>query len=172
VAARDLRLSLAVAAVLVAADQLTKSWAVAELDHRNIDLFWTLRLNLTFNSGMAFSQGEGLGPLIGLLALGVVVVLLISLRTAGSRLAAVAVGLVIGGALGNVLDRLFRRGDGFLRGEVVDFIDLQWWPVFNVADIGVTVGGALLLLASVRGSRPAAPAPDPGVPAPPQADQP
>ena len=56
-------------------------------------------------------------------------------------LSAVGIGLVIGGAIGNVLDRLFRAGDGFLGGAVVDFIDLQWWPVFNVADMAITVGG-------------------------------
>jgi signal peptidase II len=63
-----------------------------------------------------------------------------------------AVGLIVGGAIGNLLDRLF-RAPGWFRGAVVDFIDLQWWPIFNVADIGVTVGGALLLLTSVLDGR-------------------
>ena len=64
--------------------------------------------------------------------------------------------MVMGGAAGNVCDRLF-RGSGWLRGSVVDFIDLRWWPVFNVADIGVTVGGLLLVVGSlfVRSDRPA-----------------
>jgi signal peptidase II len=109
-------------------------------------VLWTLRFHLTFNSGMAFSRGRGLGPIIGVVALVVVVVLLLSLRRQGSKLATVAVALVIGGAAGNVADRLFRNGDGFLRGEVVDFIDLQWWPVFNVADSAIVVGVALLAL--------------------------
>ena len=55
------------------------------------------------------------------------------------------------GRVGNLLDRLFRE-PGWLRGAVVDFIDLQWWPIFNVADICVTVGGALLLFTSLQGS--------------------
>jgi signal peptidase II len=66
--------------------------------------------------------------------------------------AAVAVGLVVGGAAGNILDRLFRSGDGFLKGEVVDFIDLQWWPVFNVADAAVVIGGILLLVSTALAS--------------------
>jgi signal peptidase II len=102
---------------------------------------------------MAFSQGRGLGPVIGVLALVVVVVLLASLRKGGSVLSAVAVGLVIGGAAGNVVDRLFRAGEGgFLSGRVVDFIDLQWWPVFNVADAAVVIGGILLLVSTALAS--------------------
>ena len=56
-----------------------------------------------------------------------------------------SLGLVLGGALGNLVDRAFREGSGFLGGAVVDFIDLQWWPVFNVADTAVSVGGVLLV---------------------------
>ena len=63
----------------------------------------------------------------------------------------VAVGLVIGGSIGNVLDRLF-RGEGWLRGQVVDFIDLQWWPIFNVADMAIVVGGVLLVVSTLRAS--------------------
>jgi len=140
-------LSVAVAAVVVLVDQLTKWWALETLDTRTIHVVWTLQLRLTRNSGMAFGQGEGLGPLVGVVALVVVVGLLIALRRPANRLAAVAVGLVIGGAAGNIVDRVARSGDdGFLSGAVVDFIDLQWWPVFNVADIGITVGAALLVL--------------------------
>jgi signal peptidase II len=63
-------------------------------------------------------------------------------------------GMIVGGALGNVLDRAFRSGGGgILSGSVVDFIDFQWWPVFNVADMAVTVGGVILVLGSVRAGR-------------------
>jgi len=144
---------VAVAAAVVAVDQLTKSWAVNALDDRDIDLVWTLRLHLTFNGGMAFSQGRGWGPVISVVALVVVVVLLASLRKGGSPLSAVAVGLVVGGAAGNVIDRLFRSASGFLGGEVVDFIDLQWWPVFNVADACIVIGGILLLVTSYLSAR-------------------
>jgi signal peptidase II len=146
-------LTIVVAVVVVIADQLTKRWAVSHLGDRDVHVLWTLRFHLTFNSGMAFSQGRGLGPLIGVVALVIVVVLLVSLRTGGSRLAAVAVGLVVGGAASNIIDRLFRSGTGVLGGAVVDFIDLQWWPVFNVADACVVVGGILLLVSSLFSAR-------------------
>ena len=149
--------ALVVAAVVVAIDQLTKHWAVNELDDRTIDLIGSLRLNLAFNTGMAFSQGTGVGPVIGVVALLVVVGLLVWIGRAGSPLYAPAVGLIVGGALGNLIDRLF-RAPGWLRGGVVDFIDVQWWPIFNVADIGVTVGGVLLLLSTLRPDRTVRPA--------------
>ena len=104
----------------------------------------SLRFNLAYNTGMAFSKGTGLGPVIGIVALVVVVGLLISIGRESSPLYTPAVGLIIGGAVGNLLDRLF-RDPGWFRGGVVDFIDVQWWPIFNVADIAVTVGGVLLL---------------------------
>ena len=146
-------LTVIVAIIVVVVDQLTKSWAVSNLDDHDVHVVWTLRFHLSFNSGMAFSQGRGFGPLIGVIALVIVVVLLVSLRTGGSRLTAVAVGLVVGGAAGNIIDRLFRSGSGVLGGAVVDFIDLQWWPVFNVADACVVVGGVLLLVSSLFSSR-------------------
>ncbi len=141
-----------IALAVIIADQLTKHWAVNELVDRDIDVFWTLRFNLSFNTGMAFSQGENLGPVIGVVALGVVVALLLSLKRQPGRLTDVAVGLIIGGAIGNVIDRLFRQ-EGWLRGGVVDFIDFQWFPIFNIADMGVTIGGALLVIAAWRASR-------------------
>jgi signal peptidase II len=158
--ARSLRGALAIAAAVVVVDQLTKEWALDALADGPIDVLWTLRFNLAFNKGMAFSQGTGLGPIIGVVALCVVVALLVSVGRSSSRLYPLAVGLITGGAVGNLLDRLFRE-PGWLRGAVVDFIDLQWWPVFNVADIGVTVGGALLLFTSLqRSSPPTGPATD------------
>jgi signal peptidase II len=148
--ARSLRGPLLIAAVVVIIDQLTKQWALNALgDGETIDVIGSLRFNLAFNRGMAFSQGAGFGPVIGVVALLVVVCLLISIGRTGSRIYPWAVGLIIGGAIGNLLDRLFRE-PGWLRGGVVDFIDLQWWPIFNVADIAITVGGALLLLSSLR----------------------
>jgi signal peptidase II len=146
--------SVGIAALVVLADQLSKRWAVSSLsDGHAVDVVSSLRFNLTFNSGMAFSQGRGVGPFIGIVALVVIVALLVSLRRNGSMLSAVGIGLVIGGAIGNVLDRLFRAGDGFLGGAVVDFIDLQWWPVFNVADMAITVGGVILVVGSVWSGR-------------------
>ena len=142
---RRLRLVLPIAAGVLLLDQLTKAWALRALDDAPIDLVWTLRLNLTYNTGAAFSQGEGLGPFIGVAAAAVVIGLLWSGRAVPNRTGAVAMGVILGGALGNLCDRAFRAGDGFLGGAVIDFIDFQWFPVFNVADIAV-VGGAMLLI--------------------------
>jgi signal peptidase II len=147
------RLLLPLATAIVVLDQVTKHWAVNALsDGHTVDVVWTLRFALGFNSGMAFSKATGLGPLIGVIATVAVVWLLSSLRKAGSQLSAVGMALVAGGAAGNVVDRLF-RGPGWFRGSVVDFIDLQWWPVFNVADSAITVGGCLLVLGAVLASR-------------------
>jgi signal peptidase II len=135
------------AAVVVALDQLTKTWALAALDDGPTHLVWTLRLNLSFNSGAAFGLGKGLAPFF--VAAGVVmVVLLVGLgRSAGTTgPAAVALGLVLGGAVGNLADRLFRDHGG----AVVDFIDLQWWPVFNLADAAITCGAVGLVLTGAR----------------------
>jgi signal peptidase II len=151
--ARALRGSIAIAATVVLVDQLTKQWALNALDDGPIDVFWTLRFNLAFNKGMAFSQGTGFGPIIGIVALVVIVVLLVSVGRSSSRLYPLAVGLIVGGAVGNLIDRLF-RDPGWLRGAVVDFIDVQWWPIFNVADIAVTVGGVLLLYTSMQRPQP------------------
>lgn len=150
--------SLIVAAAVVALDQLTKHWAVNALsDGRTIHVVWTLQWNLAYNTGMAFSRGTGLGPVIALLAVIVVVVLIVSAARVESRLARVAAGLLIGGAIGNLLDRVF-RGDRMLHGAVIDFIDVQWWPIWNVADMGVTIGAVLFAIASLRSPTRAAPA--------------
>lgn len=143
-------LALVAVAVLVA-DQLTKWWALTNLDHgRVIDVVWTLRFALAFNTGSAFSLAQGRGAVISVLALVVVAVLLRTGRHATRPSAAVALGLVLGGAVGNLSDRAFRDGDRFLGGAVVDFVDLQWWPVFNVADMAVVCGAFLLLVSSWR----------------------
>ncbi|HMG43411.1 MAG TPA: signal peptidase II [Acidimicrobiales bacterium] len=143
-------LLIGVAVAVYVADQLSKWWAVDTLDTRTIDVVWTLRFRLALNHGAAFSLSQGRGALISLLALVVVGVLLRSGRHATRPLAAVALGLVLGGALGNLSDRAFREGEGFLGGGVVDFVDFQWWPIFNVADMGVVCGAVLLIAASWR----------------------
>jgi signal peptidase II len=133
----------------VALDQITKHWAVSSLNNgRVVDVLGSLRFNLSFNRGMAFSQGTGIGPIIGVIGMLVVVYLLIGMRRS-SVSGAVFVGLVAGGAAGNIVDRLF-RGEAWLHGAVVDFIDLQWWPVFNIADAAICIGGALLVFTSFR----------------------
>ncbi|HAP76252.1 MAG TPA: signal peptidase II [Acidimicrobiaceae bacterium] len=147
-----LRWAVALAVVVVVVDQITKHWAVSSLPGRPpVHVIWTLQWNLAFNRGMAFSNGQGLGPVIGVLALVITAVVLRLVSRHGSRLAAVVGGLIAGGALGNVVDRLF-RGDAWMRGAVVDFIDFQWFPIFNVADMAVNIGGALYVLWALFGT--------------------
>jgi signal peptidase II len=135
---------------VLALDQLTKWWAVETLDTRIIELVGSLQLRLTYNYGAAFSISQGRGALISVLAVVVVGVLVFSGRQATRPLAAVALGMVLGGAIGNLSDRAFRDGHGLLGGGVVDFIDVQWWPIFNVADSAVVCGALLLVAASWR----------------------
>jgi signal peptidase II len=148
-----LALVATVAALAVALDQVTKTWAVTTLDDGAIDVVWTLRFNLTFNSGLSFGQGRGLTGYITILAVVLVGGLLWWSRNVTSTAMATAFGLLLGGACGNLADRLFRAHEG----AVVDFIDFQWWPVFNVADIAVFTGAALLVLATLREPEPARP---------------
>lgn len=151
--ARVPTVSVVLAIVVVGTDQLTKRWAVSSLSGRPPrHVLWTLQWNLTHNSGMAFSTGQGIGPLIGIIAMVVVLWLAWSSRKLTGRLPAVAAGLVAGGALGNLADRLF-RGDQLLHGSVIDFIDFQWFPIFNVADMAIDVGGALFLLWTLLAQR-------------------
>lgn len=139
-------------AVLVV-DLISKEWALNRLSGgRTIDVVWTLRFNLHFNTGIAFSQLTGFGELVGVVAIIVAVVLLVWSRKQTSLVVLAAIGLIAGGALGNVIDRLF-RGEGWMHGAVVDFIDFQWFPIFNVADMGVSVGAALLVLFSFTAAR-------------------
>jgi signal peptidase II len=147
---RATRMSLLVAGVIAVLDQLSKAWALRDLaDGHIIHVIWTLQFNLTYNRGMAFSRGTGLGPVIGVIALVVVVMLLLSLRRADNSLTRLATGLIIGGAVGNILDRLF-RGSGWMRGAVIDFIDFQWWPVFNIADMAIMIGAATMIVAMLK----------------------
>lgn len=146
---------LAVAIVLVL-DQITKSWAVNRLgDGSVIKVVGSLQFRLVYNRGMAFSRGEGFGPLIGIVASVVVVVLVRWLRRAVPDVRAAAVMSIVVGATGNVIDRL-TRAPGWMRGPVVDFVDVQWWPVFNIADAAITCGAVALIILSFVPQRAAA----------------
>ena len=141
-------LILLVAAAVVAVDQATKTWALHHASSPR-HIIWTLRLAVTLNSGSAFGLWRGASPLIIAGAILLVVVLLGLGRTASRTAnlpAAIAMGLLLGGALGNLSDRLFRHH----HGAVIDFVDLRWWPVFNVADACITIGALLLVLVGFR----------------------
>jgi signal peptidase II len=135
---------------IVALDQLTKSWAVSALaDGPKRIIGDNVEFMLTRNGGSAFSRFQGLTPVLAIGAIIVTIVLARVLRRATDRLLIVALTLVLGGALGNLCDRIF-RAPGFLRGHVVDFVAVGWWPVFNVADSCVTIGAILLIIRSLR----------------------
>ena len=143
-------LAVAVALATAVVDQLTKIWAVAALDDGPIGVIGDLlQLRLTRNSGAAFSSLQGLGPLIGVAAVGVIGLVFIMIHHVPRRFEVVGLGLVLGGAVGNLLDRIF-RGDGFLDGAVVDWIDPSFFPTFNVADSAITIGVAVLLVGAMR----------------------
>lgn len=135
--------AVAVATAVLALDQLSKHWALAALADGPIHVGWTLDLDLSFNSGVAFGLGRGGSAVLVVAALALVVVVAGLGRTAlASALGSVALGLVVGGAAGNLVDRTVRDQPG-----VIDFIDLGWWPVFNLADAAISLGVVLLLLA-------------------------
>lgn len=148
---RDDLTALVVVVAVVVADQLTKHWALGSFQYTPRHVFWTLELVVAHNTGAAFSllSGRGIGPAIALAAVVIVVIILRTLRTVRGRTAAIASGLVVGGALGNLADRLFRSHGGFLQGAVVDWINFQWWPVFNLADAAICVGAVLLAIVAV-----------------------
>lgn len=131
---------------IVLLDQLTKAWVVASLaDGPQSIIGDTVELRLTRNPGGAFSLLTGFTPLLAVLAVIVAVVLVRVAQRMTDPVMVVALSLVLGGAIGNLLDRVF-RAPGFLRGEVVDFIRIGAFPSFNVADSAITIGAVLLLV--------------------------
>lgn len=145
----SLRIGISTAAVVVVLDQLTKAWAIDGLEDP-IDLITGfLELEFATNTGSAFGLFRGAGVFLGLAAVVAIVVVLVALGAARFRSEAVALGGVMGGAAGNLVDRIV-RGDGFLDGAVVDFVKLWWIPNFNVADASLFLGVVTLLLLSYR----------------------
>lgn len=125
----------------VALDQLTKEWALDRLgDGSTIDVLPTLEFDLAFNSGFSFSTGSGNGNLVGLLVIALSAFIAWQIWREERPGRTYLYAMILGGALGNLVDRLFRADDGFLSGEVVDFVDVSWYAVFNVADAFVVVG--------------------------------
>jgi signal peptidase II len=141
-----------VAAAVFVADLVSKTVVVATLsDRAPLRLLGgLLTLRELRNSGAAFSIGTSVTVVFTLIALGVIVAILRTARRLRSIPWAVTLGLLLGGAAGNLGDRLL-RSPGFLRGHVVDWIELPHWPVFNVADSCIVCGGVLAVLLAARG---------------------
>jgi signal peptidase II len=138
--------AVSIAALVVLVDQLTKWWASDRLDAGPIHVIWTLDLELNRNTGSAFSLFQGATPVLVVIAVALVAVLLVLAYRSPSPSRAAIFGLIIGGAVGNLSDRLF-RGD---HGAVIDFIDFHFWPTFNVADACIVVGCLLLVVSLFR----------------------
>jgi signal peptidase II len=151
-----LRLGLAIALAVVLFDQATK-WVVLErvmVPPHLIEVWPIVNIVLVWNRGVSFgllnSASQWTPILLSAFAIAVTLILVVWLRRTESRLLAVAIGLVIGGALGNVADRL-------RHGAVADFLDLHiggyHWPAFNVADASITVGVLLILIDGIFARR-------------------
>ncbi|MFO7589526.1 MAG: signal peptidase II [Acidimicrobiia bacterium] len=150
---RGRRLAWCVVVAVVVTDQLTKAWAVSALDDGPISIIGTtIELRLGYNSGAAFSLFGDYGVVLALLAIAMVVVLVRMVHRSKDVWMIGALALVLGGALGNLADRMF-RAPGFLRGAVVDFVHIDPIPTFNVADAALTVGAVTLVLAGFFGDR-------------------
>ncbi|MGH2679653.1 MAG: signal peptidase II [Actinomycetota bacterium] len=130
-------------------DRITKIWAEDALPGNPVDVVpGVLTFRFTTNSGGAFSIGQSAPWIfVGVSAIVVLLILATSFRHT-SRAVGASLGLVLGGALGNLTDRAIRAA-GF-RGRVVDFIDFQVWPVFNLADTAIVVGAVLLAWVGFR----------------------
>jgi signal peptidase II len=144
---------VATAAVVLTADVVSKIIVVAKLSgHAPVSAIpHVLTLTLTRNAGAAFSVGSGATVLFTAVAVGVVVVIARTARSLVSRGWAIALGLLLGGALGNLSDRVF-RAPAPLRGHVVDWLELPHWPVFNLADSAIVAGGVLAVLLAIGGT--------------------
>jgi signal peptidase II len=143
---------LTVALVVLALDLVTKLIAVAELTETEMVevVDGVLSLRLVRNPGAAFGVAQGLTFALTVIAVVVILVILRISRRLRSPGWAVGLGMVLGGAIGNLVDRLFRE-PGPLRGHVVDFLELPHFPVFNLADSAIVTGGVLMVLLSLFG---------------------
>ncbi|MFK4085837.1 signal peptidase II [Kribbella sp. NPDC020789] len=140
--------------VVLGLDQLTKALALAHLTPGEpVNVIGSLlKFNLIRNSGAAFSLGAGYTPVISVIQIAVAVGVVYLSRKLGSAGWAVAFGLLFGGAVGNIVDRIFREPSPF-HGHVVDFLQTPHWAIFNVADMAVTSAAILLVIQTLRGIR-------------------
>ena len=143
-------LAAAVAGSVLVLDILSKVAVVSRLEDegRTLDLIGEfVRFRVTRNPGAAFSLFQDGGVVLGIVAAVTVVVIGAVVASTDRTIDAVGLALVAGGAAGNLVDRIW-RGDGFLDGRVIDFIDIGSFPSFNVADSAITIGAALVILSA------------------------
>ena len=151
---RRVGLLLAVAVFVLAADAISKAVVVSQMaDHSPIRLLGgLLTITLTRNGGAAFSIGTSMTIVFTAIAVGVIAYILRTARNLRSIGWAITLGLLLGGATGNLLDRIFRAPSAF-QGHVVDWIELPHWPVFNLADSSIVCAGVLVVLLALFGIR-------------------
>nr|WP_296771955.1 signal peptidase II [Rhodococcus sp. (in: high G+C Gram-positive bacteria)] len=149
------RLLVVIALVILAFDLVTKIAVVKWIQPgKPVELIGdVVTLRLVRNPGAAFSMATGMTWLLTIVAVCVVIGVIRIGRTLRSPWWALGLGLVLGGALGNLIDRFF-RAPGPLQGHVVDFVSVGWWPVFNVADSSIVCGAILLVVLSLFGFEP------------------
>lgn len=149
---RARRTLLVTALVTLAADLGSKVWASAKLD-QPIEVVGSLSLQLGHNPGVAFGLGQSLPSWIVLLLTGLLCAAIAVAGWRGALIPPLAVGLILGGAVGNLLDRL-------VGGSVVDMIHLTWWPTFNLADVAICTGAVLVVVFSLLPDRTALATPE------------
>ena len=138
------------AGIVVILDRITKLWAVdALVDGDVVAIEGILEFELAFNSGAAYGLFKGGGSVIAVAAIIASGLIVFALRSVERRFEAITLGAIMGGALGNLIDRIV-RGPGWFDGSVVDWIETPLWPNFNIADSAISVGAVLLILATIR----------------------
>jgi signal peptidase II len=143
-------LAAAIVLGVVVLDQLSKWWAVARLPDDPVRIVGDdVGFVVVRNTGSAFSLFQAFTPLLAIVAIVVAVILVRAVRRTRDTLMVVGLSLVLGGALGNLADRLFRT-PGFLKGAVVDFVHVGDFPTFNVADSAITIGAVLIVIWAIR----------------------
>ena len=152
---RKWRTLLSVAWFIWILDIATKSWAVEQLAHREpIKIFGTFfQLTLVRNPGAAFSFATNATLLLSLIGIIVLLGITYFAPRITSKGWSIVLGLVMGGILGNLMDRIFRE-PGFLRGHVIDWMQLPHWPIFNIADSAIVVAAALSMVLTVKNISP------------------
>lgn len=142
---------LTTATVVAGLDQVTKQLALVYLRDGPIHLIDSvLSLNLTFNPGGAFGVLQGVPAFFLVATVGIILFILVWVRKIEDARSVVPLGMVLGGGFGNLFDRVFRDETG---GQVVDFVDLHVWPVFNLADASISIGVVLILWLALRSDR-------------------
>lgn len=146
------RIALPVAAVVIVVDQITKAWAESALvEHVRQPFIGTfLQLHLLYNPGAAFSMFTNATWVFALFSTAICIAILTNAQKVRNTGWQIALGGVLGGAAGNLVDRL-TNAPGFGRGLVVDFLELPYWPVFNIADSSVVISATAMVLMSLRG---------------------